>query len=117
MRVRDGYARNAARPQEGAASHRSQKEHFGTQRAQIEADNLTLKKEAEAVAETLNGQAFVVIRRPAKAVIYTARSRRATSRKPRPGGFTLNRDQIVLNHPIKALGLHNVPVHCIRKWT
>ena len=27
------------------------------------------------------------------------------------GGFTLNRDQIVLNHPIKALGLHSVPVH------
>ena len=63
VRVRDGYARNflLARGKALRATE-ANKKHFETQRAQIEANNLTLKKEAEAVAETLNGQVFVVIR-------------------------------------------------------
>jgi large subunit ribosomal protein L9 len=63
VRVRDGYARNflLARGKALRATENNKK-HFETQRAQIEARNLEAKKEAEAVAEKLNGQSFNIIR-------------------------------------------------------
>ena len=113
VRVRDGYARNFLLARRKALrATEANKKHFETQRAQIEANNLTLKKEAEAVAETLNGQVFVVIRQAGESGhLYGSVAPRDIAEAATAGGFTLNRDQIVLNHPIKALGLHSVPVH------
>jgi large subunit ribosomal protein L9 len=113
VRVRDGYARNFLLARKKALrATEANKKHFETQRAQIEANNLTLKKEAEAVAETLNGQTFVVIRQAGESGhLYGSVAPRDIADAATAGGFTLNRDQIVLNHPIKALGLHSVPVH------
>ncbi len=107
VRVRDGYARNFLLARRKALrATESNKKHFETQRAQIEANNLTLKKEAEAVAETLNGQVFVVIRQAGESGhLYGSVAPRDIAEAATAGGFTLNRDQIVLNHPIKALGL------------
>lgn len=113
VRVRDGYARNfllargkALRATEG------NKKHFDTQRAQIEANNLALKKEAEAVAEKLEGQSFVVIRQAGESGhLYGSVATRDIAEAATAGGFTVNRNQIVLIHPIKSLGLHTVPVH------
>ncbi len=82
--VKDGYARNYLLPQKKAlrASEENRK-HFESQRAQLEANNLELKKEAEAVAEKLAGKSFTAIRSagdtPASS---TARCRRATSPTP-----------------------------------
>ena len=62
VRVKDGYARNFLLPRQKAL--RATKDniaHFETQRAQLEARNLTAKKEASAVAEKLDGQSFVII--------------------------------------------------------
>ncbi|WP_330084812.1 50S ribosomal protein L9 [Methylocystis iwaonis] len=113
VRVRDGYARNfllargkALRATEG------NKGHFESQRAQIEARNLEAKKEAEAVAEKLDGQTFVIIRQAGESGhLYGSVATRDVAEAATAGGFSLNRNQIVLTHPIKALGLHSVPVH------
>lgn len=113
VRVRDGYARNflltrgkALRATEG------NKKHFETQRAQIEARNLEAKKEAEAVAEKLDGQTFVIIRQAGESGhLYGSVATRDISDSATAGGFSLNRNQVVLTHPIKSLGLHSVPVH------
>ncbi len=113
VKVRDGYARNfllargkALRATEG------NKKHFETQRAQIEARNLEAKKEAEAVAEKLDGQTFVIIRQAGESGhLYGSVSTRDVAEAATAGGFSLNRNQIVLTNPIKALGLHSVPVH------
>jgi large subunit ribosomal protein L9 len=113
VRVRDGYARNfllargkALRATEG------NKKHFETQRAQIEARNLTARKEAEQVAEKLEGQSFVIIRQAGESGhLYGSVATRDISDAATAGGFSVSRDQIVLLHPIKALGLHDVPVH------
>jgi large subunit ribosomal protein L9 len=74
VKVRDGYARNflLARGKALRATEPNKK-HFESQRAQIEARNLEAKKEAEGVAEKLDGQTFVIM----------ARSPRATSPRPR----------------------------------
>jgi large subunit ribosomal protein L9 len=113
VKVRDGYARNflLARGKALRATE-SNKKHFETQRAQIEARTLEAKKEADAVAEKLDGQTFTVIRQAGESGhLYGSVATRDIAEAATAGGFSLNRNQIVLVHPIKALGLHNVPVH------
>lgn len=113
VKVRDGYARNflLARGKALRATE-SNKKHFESQRAQIEARNLEAKKEAEVVAEKLDGQTFVIIRQAGESgQLYGSVATRDISEAATAGGFSLNRNQVVLTHPIKTLGLHNVPVH------
>ena len=113
VRVRDGYARNflLARGKALRATENNKK-HFETQRAQIEANNLALKGEAQVVAEKLEGQTFTVIRQAGESGhLYGSVAPRDIAEAATAGGFTLNRNQVVLVHPIKALGLHTVPVH------
>lgn len=113
VKVRDGYARNflLARGKALRATENNKK-RFETQRAQIEARNLEAKKEAEAVAEKLDGQSFIVIRQAGESGhLYGSVATRDIAEAATAGGFSLNRNQIVLVHPIKALGLHSVPVH------
>jgi large subunit ribosomal protein L9 len=113
VRVRDGYARNflLARGKAMRATE-SNKKHFETQRAQIEARNLTARKEAEGVAEKLEGQSFVIIRQAGESGhLYGSVATRDIAEAATAGGFSLSRDQIDLQHPIKALGLHTVSAH------
>lgn len=113
VKVRDGYARNflLARGKALRATD-GNKKHFETQRAQIEARNLEARKEAEGVAEKLEGQTFVIIRQAGESGhLYGSVATRDIAEAATAGGFSLNRNQIVLMHPIKALGLHGVPVH------
>jgi large subunit ribosomal protein L9 len=63
VKVKDGYARNFLLPQGKALRATDEnKSRFEKDRAQLEARNLELKKEAQAVAEKLEGQQFVTIR-------------------------------------------------------
>ena len=112
VRVRDGYARNflLARGKALRAT-KANKERFETQPAQLEARNLERRSEAEKVAEKLNGQSFTVIRQAGEAgVLYGSVSTRDLAEIMTAGGFSVSREQIVLNQPIKTLGLHAVPV-------
>jgi large subunit ribosomal protein L9 len=112
VKVRDGYARNflLARGKALRAT-KTNKEHFEHQRAQLEARNLERKKEAEAVGEKLNGQSFIIIRQAGESgVLYGSVATRDLAEIVSAGGFMVNRNQFVLNQPIKNLGLHPVPV-------
>jgi len=112
VRVRDGYARNflLARGKALRAT-KANKERFETQRAQLETRNLELRREAEAVGEKLNGQSFTIIRQSGDTgVLYGSVSPRDLAETMTKGGFTVSREQIVLNSPIKTIGLHQVPV-------
>jgi large subunit ribosomal protein L9 len=112
VKVRPGYARNflLARGKALRAT-KANKEHFETQRAQLEARNLERRQEAEAVGEKLNGQSFNIIRQAGESgVLYGSVSTRDLAEIMTAGGFTVDRNQIVLNLPIKTLGLHSVPV-------
>jgi large subunit ribosomal protein L9 len=112
VRVRDGFARNFLLPRGKALrATKSNKERFETQRAQLEARNLELRKEAEVVSGKLDGQSFVVLRQAGETgVLYGSVSTRDLAETMTKGGFTVAREQIVLNTPIKTLGLHTVPV-------
>ncbi|WP_457091902.1 50S ribosomal protein L9 [Microvirga sp. P5_D2] len=112
VKVRSGYARNFLLPRGKALrATEANKKHFETQRAQLEVRNLERRKEAEAVAEKLNGQSFILLRQSGETgVLYGSVSTRDLAEVMTAGGFTVDRNQIVLNAPIKNLGLHVVPV-------
>ncbi|MEM9725042.1 MAG: 50S ribosomal protein L9 [Pseudomonadota bacterium] len=112
VRVKNGYARNYLLPQSKAL--RATKENlarFEEQRAQLEARNLELKKEAAAVAEKLDGEAFVVIRSASEAGnLFGSVTARDIADAATGGGFTVDRRQIALDKPVKELGLHPIRV-------
>jgi large subunit ribosomal protein L9 len=112
VKVRDGFARNFLLPQGKAL--RATKEnmsHFEKQRTQLEATNLERKQEAEAVAGKLGGLRFTVIRQAGDTgQLYGSVSTRDVADAVTAGGFTIDRVQILLDRPIKNLGLHDVRI-------
>jgi large subunit ribosomal protein L9 len=112
VKVRDGFARNFLLPQGKAL--RATKEnmsHFEKQRAQLEATNLERKQEAEAVAVKLGGLRFTVIRQAGDTgQLYGSVSTRDVADAVTAGGFTIDRMQVLLDRPIKNLGLHKVRI-------
>jgi large subunit ribosomal protein L9 len=110
VKVRPGYARNFLLPHGKAL--RATKENmtrFETQRAQLEVTNLERKQEAEAVSGKLSGQRFIVIRQAGDTgQLYGSVSTRDVAEAVTAGGFTVDRVQVLLDRPIKNLGLHAV---------
>lgn len=108
--VKDGYARNFLLPQKKAL--RATKDNlaqFETQRAQLEANNLEQKKEADAVAAKLAGKTFVAIRSAGDTgQLYGSVAPRDVAEIITADGFTIDRRQVEIDKPIKSLGLHEV---------
>ncbi|VDC31803.1 50S ribosomal protein L9 [Pseudogemmobacter humi] len=112
VNVKPGYARNFLLPQ-GKALRASEEniKGFETRKAQLEADNLETRKEAEAVGAKLDGQVFIVIRSASESgALYGSVTGRDVSEAATAAGFTLGRNQVVQDKPIKDLGLHKVNV-------
>jgi|SRR5690606_2104385 large subunit ribosomal protein L9 len=112
VNVKDGYARNFLLPKGKALrATKENMEEFQKRRVQLEARNLELKKEAEAVAEKLNGQQFASIRQAGDTgQLYGSVSTRDIAELVKEGGFTVDRTQVILDRPIKTLGLHEVRI-------
>jgi large subunit ribosomal protein L9 len=112
VKVKPGYARNFLLPQKKAL--RASKDNlarFEEQRAQLEAQNLKRREEAERVAERVGGLSVVIIRQAGESgSLYGSVSARDISDGSTAGGLTINRSQVVLEHPIKMLGLYKVRV-------
>ncbi len=110
--VKDGYARNFLLPQGKALrATKSNLVRFETERAQLEVRNLEQRGEAEAAAAKLNGQQFVIIRQASEAgSLYGSVTSRDVAEIATEGGFTIERGQVVLDRPVKELGLHPVRV-------
>jgi large subunit ribosomal protein L9 len=112
VKVKPGFARNFLLPQKKALrASESNKKVFEAQRAQIEADNLKRKSEAEKVGEKLNGKSVVLIRQAGDAgQLYGSASTKDIAEAFGADGFTLNKNQVVLDKPIKNLGIHQVRI-------
>jgi len=110
VNVKDGYARNFLLPQNKALrATKDNLAHFETQRAQLEATNLEQKADAEAVATKLDGKIFTAIRSAGDTgQLYGSVSTRDIADAITAGGFTIDRRQVVLDRPIKTLGLHEI---------
>ncbi|MFC6686420.1 50S ribosomal protein L9 [Jhaorihella thermophila] len=110
--VKPGYARNYLLPQGKAlTASEANIRRFEEQKAQLEARNLETRKEAEALAEKLDGQQFVIIRSASESgALYGSVTPRDAAAAATEEGFTIDRKQVVLTGPIKELGLHTVSV-------
>jgi large subunit ribosomal protein L9 len=112
VNVKDGYARNFLLPQKKALRATPDNlVRFEKDRAQLEARNLELKKEAEAVAGKLGGQSFLAIRQAGDTgQLYGSVTTRDIADVVTAGGFSLDRRQVILDRPIKTLGLQPVRI-------
>jgi large subunit ribosomal protein L9 len=112
VKVRPGFARNFLLPQGKAMrATKDNMKHFETQRAQLEANNLERKQEAEAIAAKLSGKGFIAIRQAGDSgQLYGSVSTRDVADAVTAGGFTIDRAQVLLDKPIKNLGVHHVRV-------
>lgn len=110
--VKPGYARNYLLPQQKAmTASKANIAAFEERKAQLEANNLETKKEAESLSEKLDGQQFIVIRAASDAgALYGSVTTRDAADAATEAGFTVDRKQVVLSAPIKYLGLHDVHV-------
>ncbi|MET3560220.1 large subunit ribosomal protein L9 [Bartonella japonica] len=108
--VKDGYARNFLLPKGKALrANETNKKYFEMQRAQLEARNLERKSEAQKIAEQLDGKSFIAVRSAGETgQLYGSVSTRDIAEIITSEGFSIERNQIELNHSIKAIGLHTV---------
>lgn len=112
VKVKDGYARNYLLPQGKALrATKGNLLSFERDRVQLEGRNLEMKREAEAVGAKLGGKSFIVLRQAGDGgQLYGSVSTRDISDLVTAGGFSLERRQVLLDRPIKMLGLHPVRI-------
>ena len=112
VNVRDGFARNYLLPRDKAlrASEANLKV-FESRRHEIEAQNAKARDAAEKVSTKVDGQNYVIIRQAGESgQLYGSVSGRDVAEAIVAGGGKVDRAQVVLDRPIKALGVHPVRV-------
>jgi large subunit ribosomal protein L9 len=112
VKVKDGFARNFLLPKKKALrATKANREYFQTQKAQIEANNLRLKGEAEKIGQKLDGQKFVLIRQAGdRGQLYGSVSPRDVADAMEKAGFKVDRHQVSISQAIKSIGLFTLPV-------
>ena len=110
--VKDGFARNFLLPREKALrATTSNLKVFEAQRAQIEARNEKAKAEAGKSGEKLDGSTYILIRQAGESgQLYGSVTARDVSDAIQAEGGKVERSQVILNNPIKTLGVHDVQV-------
>lgn len=106
--VKPGYARNFLLPQKKALrANKDNLAYFEKEKAQLETVNLQRKTEAESVAEKMVGLTVAIIRNAGDSgQLYGSVNSRDVAEAITEAGFTVSRDQVLIERPIKMLGLH-----------
>ncbi len=112
VNVKPGFARNYLLPQRKALrATKANRERFERERAQLEAINLERRSEAESVATKLEGFSCILLRQASEsAQLYGSVSARDIADAASEAGVTVDRKQVLLERPIKALGVHKVRI-------
>ncbi len=112
VHVKPGYARNFLLPQKKAIrANKDNLAKFESQRVHLEAMNIKRREEAERIAERVGGLSVVIIRQAGEAgSLYGSVSSRDIADVATEAGLSINRSQVILEQPIKMLGLTPVRV-------
>jgi large subunit ribosomal protein L9 len=112
VKVKPGFARNYLLPQKKALrATEANKARFTQQRAQLEATNLERRQEAEAISGKVDGLKVVLVRQAGETgQLYGSVSPRDIAEAVSAAGVSVERRQILMDRPIKMLGLHPVRV-------
>jgi len=110
--VKPGFARNFLLPQGKALrANKNNLTHFDGQRAQLEAENLERKAEAEQVAKKLEGLMVPIIRAAGDSgQLYGSVTSRDIAESATAEGVTINKRQVILDRALKVLGLEEIRV-------
>src|SRR5246127_5251800 len=110
--VKDGFARNFLLPRQKALrANNANLKVFDAQRAEIEARNAKAKEAAGKAGEKLDGTAYILIRQAGESgQLYGSVSGRDVADVVNAEGGKIERAMVVLDKPIKTLGLHEVKV-------
>ena len=113
VKVKPGFARNFLLPQKKAL--RATKDniaYFESQRKVLEAQNLERRSEAEQVADRMKDLKVTLIRQASEALqLYGSVTSRDISDAATAEGVRVERSQVELDKPIKALGAHKIKIH------
>ena len=110
--VKDGFARNFLLPKNKALrANKENLEFFEKEKINLEAKNLKLKTEAEAVSEKITLNNYIVIRQASDTgQLYGSVNSGDIKEKLQEEGFSVEKNQIVLDRPIKEIGHHEIRV-------
>jgi len=112
VNVKDGYARNFLLPNKKALrANESNRKVFEANRERLESENAARREEASKAGETVNGTELVLIRSSSNSgQLYGSVNVRDIADALREKGHDINKSQIILERPIKTLGLFEVKV-------
>jgi len=112
VKVKNGFARNFLLPQHKALlATDANKARFERERAAIEARNAKSRATAESDAKSFEGEAYVLIRQAGETgQLYGSVAARDIADAAAAKGHKIERRHVVLNTPIKAIGLHDVTI-------
>ena len=110
--VKNGFARNFLLPRNKALrANAANKKLFEANRAQIEADNAKRRETAVADSKDVDGKTLTLIRQASNTgQLYGSVAARDLAELLAADGVKVLKSQIVLDRPIKAIGLHEVKV-------
>ena len=111
--VKPGYARNYLLPRGKALrANKDNLARFEAQKAELEARNAEARKAAEGVASGMEGVSITLIRQASETGhLYGSVSARDIAAAVNERGYTITHNQVVLDRPIKTLGVFDVAVH------
>ena len=112
VKVKNGFARNYLLPNKKALrANESNRKVFEANRARIEADNAERRSDAEKAAKGVDGKTVQLIRQASNTgQLYGSVSARDIVEALEGEGAKVTKSQIVLDRPIKNIGVHEVKV-------
>jgi len=110
--VKDGYARNYLLPNKKALrANDANRKVFEANRAKIEADNASRRTDAEKHSQDVDGKSVVLIRASSNSgQLYGSVSVRDIVEALNADGANVSKSMIVLERPIKTIGVFDVRV-------
>ena len=112
VKVKDGFARNFLLPNKKALrANEANRKVFEANRARIESDNAARRGEAEKEAGNFTDVSVTLIRQASNTgQLYGSVAVRDLIEALEADGHKVNKSQIVLNKPIKSIGVYDVNV-------
>jgi len=112
VNVKNGFARNYLLPNKKALrANESNKKVFEANRTRIEAENATKRTDAEKAAKGVEGKTIQLIRQASNVgALYGSVSARDIVEGLEAEGAKVSKSQVVLDRPIKAIGVHEVKI-------
>lgn len=112
VKVKDGFARNFLLPNKKALrANEANRKVFEANRERLEAENASRRTDAEKEAKGLEGTSLTLIRQSSNTgQLYGSVAVRDIVEALEADGHKIAKSQVVLDKPIKAIGVHEVKV-------